>query len=89
MSAGVSAGEDGLQSEHDNDDFNKASGQNQNAFPGPFQQELNETLKTTIITRYKVLSRIIPTPHTQTLFLELNFIHNQVSCKLMNLRIWI
>lgn len=46
MSAGVSAG--GLQSEHDNDDFNKASGQNQNAFPGPFQQELNETLKTTI-----------------------------------------
>lgn len=34
MSGRVSAGEDGLQSEHDNTGFNNASGQNQRGFPG-------------------------------------------------------
>lgn len=34
MSGRVSAGEDGLHSEHDNAGFNKASGQNQRGFPG-------------------------------------------------------
>lgn len=62
MSGRVSAGEDGLHSEHDNTGFNKASGQNQRGFPGflsglPSKEKSLCFFSTTIPTR---ISACIP-----------------------------
>lgn len=57
MSGRVSAGENGLQSEHDNTGFNKASGRNQRGFPrllsGPPRKE--ESYSVRIVSAHELL----------------------------------